>query len=174
MRVRIAIPVALLMVTLGYLASPCLTLWHLATALEHGDVAVLERGVDWQSLRAGLKDDIAEGVIGPVSTQLASNTLPPFGASFITGIADAAVEHEVTASNVVAMMRHMPLDDTVPSTVSMVEHVYFESPTRFVVTFRGNDDDGHLRLRLEFGGISWRVTRAWIPQDMIERVSQRT
>jgi hypothetical protein len=159
---------------LVYVTSPCVMLWQMVSALQHGDVVALERGVDWPALRAGLKQDISDGVIGPVSTQLTSNTLPPFGASFITGIADSIVDREATASNLVAMMHQTGSDETMPNPLGMIEHAFFESPRVFVVSLRDADDEGHVRLRLELQGFSWRITRAWIPQDMIERVSQRT
>ncbi len=47
-------------------------------------------------MRDALKQDISDGIIGPVQTQMAANTLPPFGASFVNGIADTAIDREVT------------------------------------------------------------------------------
>ena len=38
----------------------------------------------------------------------------------------------------------------------------------------GDPDEGHLRLRLELRGGVWTITRAWIPQDIVERAAQRT
>jgi hypothetical protein len=171
---RLSVSLALLVAILVYMASPCVALWRLTGALGRGDVAALEHGVDWPALRAGLKADIAEGIIGPMDTQLAANTLPPFGASFITGIADSAVEHEVTALNVAEMMRNLPTDEAMSNPLALIDHAYFESPTIFVVSMRDADDDSHIRLRLELRYGRWLVTRAWIPQDLIERVSQRT
>ena len=157
-----------------YVASPCVALWHMAGAMDRGDVATLEHCVDWTALRSGLKQDIADGLIGPVSTQLASNTLPPFGASFISGIADSIIEHEVTASHLVEMMHQSATDEPMPNPLGLIDHAYFKSPTMFEVTLRDEDDDTHMRVRLELRRWHWQVTRIWVPQDLIERVSQRT
>jgi hypothetical protein len=174
MRNRHSISLAFVILALIYAASPYVALWRLERALDHGDTQALERGVDWPSVRAGLKQDIAEGIIGPVPTNLAATTLPPFGASFIAGIADTAVDHDVTPQNLVAVMRQMRQEPE-PYLLSRFSWAFFESPTLFGVTVRTSDDeDGHLRLRLALRGGRWTLIRAWIPQDIIERASQRT
>jgi hypothetical protein len=159
---------------MGYVVSPCVALWRVADALQTGDVATLEQSVDWAALRNGMKQDMADGIIGPVSTQFSANSLPPFGASFITGIAGNIIDREMTASNLVAMVHQDHGDDAMANPINMIEHAFFKSPTVFQVVLRDQDDEGHLRLQLELQGTHWRVTRAWIPQDLIERVAQRT
>ncbi len=158
----------------GYVVSPCVALWGIAGALQHGDVAALERSVDWAALRNGMKQDIADGIIGPVSTQMSPSALPPFGTSFINGIAGSIIDHEMTAANLVALAHQDRGDDAMPNPFDLIEHAYFQSASVFEVVLRNADDDSHLRLQLELQGMHWRVTRAWIPQDMIERVAQRT
>ncbi len=171
---RIAFALGLAVIAAGYAASPCVALIRMSHALDRGDVTALENCVDWSSLRAGLKEDIAEGIIGPVNTQLASNSLPQFGASFVAGIAGSMVDHDVTAPNVAALAHQGAANDARGNPLTMIEHAYFETPTVFVVVLHDPEDDDHLRLRLEMQGGTWRVTRAWIPQDLVERVAQRT
>lgn len=174
MRARISLIAVFLVLALAFLASPYMALWRMEAALDRGDVRALEGKVDWNALRAGLKQDIADGIIGPVQTQLAANTLPPFGASFVGGIADTAVDRDVTAQNVVATMRQMRADDSQPDCIAGLAWAFFRSPTSFDVVIRTTDDDAHLRLRLVLRAGGWVLVRAWVPQDLIDRASHRT
>lgn len=164
-----------LLFALAYMASPYVALMRLEAALERGDVPALERGVDWKTVRDGLKQDIAEGVIGPMQTQLASNTLPAFGSSFISGIMETAVDREVTPQKLVTVMAQMQPAETSTNPLKCFDWAFFESPTVFTVTVHNEDaDEGHLRLRMEMRGGRWVLVRAWVPQDLIERTSNRT
>jgi hypothetical protein len=180
MRARLTAVIALVMVLVAYGVSPFVALFQLQIALEHGDAARLEQRIDWASVREGLKQDISDGIIGPVQTQLAGNSLPQFGASFMAGIANAMIEHDVTPQNLIAVMRQMRdghQNETHPSLMHCLAAAAFDGPAsvNVVVAAPGEDpEDGHLRLRLEFQHGTWRVVRAWIPQDMVERAAQRT
>lgn len=176
MRVRLAALVLIPALLLIYAASPFVALWRLEMAMDHGDALALERRVDWRAVRDGLKQDIADGVIGPVSTQLTANALPPFGASFMTGIADTAIEREVTPQNLIAVMRQMRPVTPPANPFESFEWAFFDGAFSFSVVTKadGDAEDGHLRLRLELRGGTWTVTRAWIPQDIVERAAQRT
>ncbi len=180
MRGRLTAVTVLFIVLLGYAASPFIALFQLQMALDHGDAARLEQRIDWASVREGLKQDISDGIIGPVQTQLAGNTLPQFGASFMAGIANSMIEHDVTPQNLIAVMRQMRNgheSEVQPSIMRCLAGITFDGPASFnvVVSAPGEDpDDGHLRLRLELQHGTWRVVRAWIPQDMVERAAQRT
>ena len=180
MRARLYVSLALVFLFAGYLASPAVALWSLMSAMNSGDVAALQRGVDWAAVREGMKQDINDGVIaafgGPSSSaKLASNVLPPFGASFVSSIAANAVDHDVTEENLVHMARQMQTDDESGSLLARVAYARFLSPTEFTIALRGDDeDDGILRLHLSLHNGHWLLDRAWIPQDMVEWVSQRT
>ncbi len=186
MRAHMSVASAVVLLALGYAASPYVALWRVESALDHGDTAALERSVDWRSVREGIKEDILNGIIGPVQTQAAANSLPQFGASFIAGIADAAVERDVTPQNLIAVMRQMHASDgpgvvvqnsDLRAVLDCFAWAFFDGPTAFniVVNTPGSDpEDAHLRLRMELHDGSWRVMRAWIPQDIVERASQRT
>jgi hypothetical protein len=175
MRTRLSGLGFVVLMALAFMASPYVALWRLEAALERGDVQALEQGVDWRSLRDGLKQDIAEGIIGPLQTQLASNTLPPFGSSFISGIMETSVDREVSPQNLIAVMRQMRPGDVDPNPFSCFDWAFFESPAVFTVVVHNSDgDEGHLRLRMELRGTKWMLVRAWVPQDIIERTSNRT
>lgn len=172
---RISVPCFFTLMALGYMASPYMALYQLEAAVERGDTQTLERGVDWKTVRDGLKQDIADGVIGPMQAQLASNTLPPFGSSFISGIMETSVDREVTPQNLVAVMRQMRAPGTASNPFSCFDWAFFENPVAFTVTVRNEEgDEGHLRLRMEMHGGKWIIVRAWVPQDLIERTSNRT
>jgi len=180
MRARLYVSLASVFLVAGYLASPAVALWNLVSAMNSGDVAALRRGVDWASVRAGMKQDISDGVIaafgGPSnSTQLASNVLPPFGASFVSSIAGTAIDHDVTPENVARMARQLSSVETSNPLVTRIAHIGYNSLTEFTIALRGDDeDDGVLKLHLSLQNGHWVLDRAWIPQDMVEWVSQRT
>jgi hypothetical protein len=187
---------------LAYAATPYIALWRLATALREGDSRTLEALIDWDAVRGGLKQDVAEGIVGlpddepeslankadatsgEATAQLASGTLPPFGASFMTGIAGTMIDREVTPQHLVVLMRQLaPAEPTAIGPITMahalggIEHAFFDSPTSFTLRMHcaGQDaDDPPLRVRLEMHNATWRVVRAWIPQDLIELANSRT
>jgi hypothetical protein len=165
-----------LMAVVLYGASPFLAMWQLERAMDRGDAVSLEKRVDWRSVRDGLKQDIADGIIGPVQTQLTANALPPFGASFMMGLADTAIEREVTPQNLIAVMRQMRPATAPANPFASFDWAFFDGPFSFsvIVHSDGDEEDGHLRIRLELRGGVWTVVRAWIPQDIVERAAQRT
>jgi hypothetical protein len=180
MRARLSVALALLLLAAGYAAAPGFAVWNLMTAVRNGDVAVLQRGVDWNAVRAGLKQDVSEGVIAafggsPNTTQFASNVLPPFGASFVSSIAASAIDHEVTAENLAAMSRRIQTDESNEGLISRIAQFRFTGPTDFTFALRGDEqEDGVLKLHLTLRDGHWILVRAWIPQDMIDWVAQRT
>ena len=180
MKARISLSLAVFVVVIGYMLSPAVALWGLMSAVRTGDQITLERGVDWGSVRTGLKEDINEGIIaafggGSSNTQLATNVLPPFGASFVSSIASSAIDHDVTAENVINIAHQVQGAPDDEPMLPRIEHAHFDSPTEFTISLRTSDDeDSHLRLHLVLRSGHWVVDRAWVPQDMIDWVSQRT
>ncbi len=177
----------LLLLALAYVAAPYVAVWRLSAAVQHGDASALRRMIDWTSVRSGLKQDIAEGLVGvhqsagpaAVGTRGAADTLPPFGASFMAGIAGSVIDHEVTPEHLVATLRQLqPAEpDAVHLSVPDLRHAFFDSPTSFVIEILcpGQDSaDQPLRLRLAISHGAWKVVRAWIPQDLIDEANART
>lgn len=171
-----------------YAGGPFLTLWRLSQALDCGDVAALDALVDWDAVRQGLKDDIAEGVIGMSQQALEdSNTLPPFGASFVSGIAGSEVDHAVTPQGLLHVTRS--LDQPPPGPIALAAPPFpaaafpaivaagFSAPTEFDLRLRAACQDAAeppLHVRLAFRAGRWRVVRIWVPQDLMDRASSRT
>ncbi len=177
MRIRLQLGTYIVAGLIAYMVSPYVAVMRLQSAMESGDTQTLERMVDWRSVRDGLKSDINAGIIGLASTQLGANTLPPFGSGFMSGIADTTIDREVTPQNLVAVMRQMRPEHSAPASIDCVLWAFFKGPTSFEMVVRSDsdgDEDQHLRLRLELHGMHWSLVRAWVPQDLIERATQRT
>lgn len=165
---------------LAYAIGPFLTMWRIVRALDSGDVAALQNLVDWSAVRQGLKDDITDGVIGmPQETLVASNTLPPFGASFISGIAGAEVDRTVTPQGLLLAAHQLEPAQAVQveGPFSAIVQAGFSAPDQFDLHVRApcQDPDAEpLHVRLEFHMGVWQVVRVWIPQDLMELASSRT
>ena len=189
MRGKRSVLTAVVAILAAYAAMPYVTLWQLADALAHGNTARLQSLIDWDAVRRGLKTDISNGIVSgafaedqaaPAPAAIASNTLPPFGASFISGIAGSLVDREVTPQHLAEMVRELgPAEKRGGSTLpfSGVEHAFFDGPTSFMLTLRcpGQDaDDKPLKVRLAIRGGQWKVVRAWVSQDLIDLANSRT
>jgi hypothetical protein len=179
---------AIVAILAAYVAMPYVTLWQLADALERGDPGKLAALIDWDSVRTGLKTDISEGIVsgdfhttdaGP-TTRLASSTLPPFGASFVSGIAGSVVDREVTPQHLAAMMRALAPDEKQTGFALPfmgVQHAFFDGPSSFILTVRCPGqaaDDQPLRVRLAIRDGEWKVVRAWVSQDLVDLANSRT
>lgn len=175
----------------AYFVAPYIAIWQIAAAMRAGDATTLAARIDWNSVRSGLKADIAEGLMTdftpepgslPATARLASShdTLPPFGASFFSGIAGSVVDREVTPEHVVSMVRQFGSGDGepgLPISVGNIRHAFFDGPTSFELSVRcpGQDaDDQPLRLRLALRERGWVVVRAWVSQDLVDLANSRT
>ena len=192
---------AMMLAGAAYAAAPLVTLWHLSRAICDGDSHTLESMVDWDAVRSGLKDDVAAGLVGAPSeepetanpgsigdghvhatAQTAGAALPPFGASFMSGIAGAFIDQQVTPQHLVASLRVLAPEDagSGPSLFQALhglDHAYFDGPANFILVLHcpGQDaDEEPLRLRLHLSAEGWHVVRAWVPQDLIDRANART
>ena len=170
MRKLIVLPICLA----AYLAWPCVTLYRLNTALQHRDLAALAAGVDWDSVREGLKEDIADGIMGDDAgaMQQATDALPPFGAGFVRGMAGNAVDRMVTPERLVAGVHQ---SGQMAGVWSM--RGWFDSPTRFEVSMPppgSGADAGAMRLQMDLvrngWGFAWQVTGAYVPPAMFTRL----
>jgi hypothetical protein len=169
-----------------YAAAPYVAVARLYVAVRAGDTDTIAALIDWESLRSGLKQDIAEGVIGVAAPQfIASNGLPPFGASFVMGIANNFVDREVTAEHLAVAAQTMEFETSATDAASSqvmagwncVQWAFFDSLSQFTILVHAPGQDAAeppMRLRLELQGLSWKIVRAWIPQDLVDRVHFRT
>jgi hypothetical protein len=183
--IRFALPIAFLA---AYGASPYVSLYEMGQDVRHGDASALCAHIDWNRVRDGLKEDIADDITGEpavsASTAPASNVtispatannddLPPFGSGFVTSMAGSVVDRTVTARHLTDSIGAMHAAHA--SARPTLEGAYFTSPTSFSVSLRpaGSAGAEPVRLRLDLEqsatGLRWQVTRAWIPAAMLEK-----
>jgi hypothetical protein len=180
----------LLLIVLGiagaaYLVSPYVAVWRLATALQQGDERAVERLIDWNSVRAGLKEDIAEGIASSPDRDdtAASTRLPPFGAGFVSGIADSEIDREFTPQRTLRAFHELEPADVQTRQIGMrvilaaLRGGAFVGPSSFVLTLRLPADDHRaapLRFKFMVRQGTWRLVRAWLPETLLEEVASRT
>lgn len=178
---------ALVVVAAAYAAYPYVVLYRLQAAIQSGDPERLAALVDWNQVRQGLKDDIAAQLLAepaepPKATaQTAAAELPPFGASFVKGIAAQAVDSAVTPGALARMAQpaaaEEPREAGEPDPLQAASfknaHVtwaFFQSPETFMLWLRTPAGGAApLKLRMELHDGEWKITRVWLPPDLLAR-----
>lgn len=164
----------LLAVVAAYCVYPYVTLYRLSRAIRAGDAATLVTLVDWPSVRTGIKKDICGLAIDAPAEAKAVYQLPPFGAGFVRGIVTSAVDARITPEALVAAA-HLPLPRNVPSGAPVhVAWAFFAGPTQFLVDLRAPGPTPPIRLRMDLRAGSWRVTRVWLPPELLAQANART
>ena len=157
-----------------HIASPYAATWRMWQAARAGDADTLSALIDWEQVRSALKQDIADGIIGMRTQELvASNTLAPFGSSFMAGIAGSIVDRDVTPQGLAVALRSLRLGNS-PADQGAISYAFFTSPTQFELVLRApgqDDDDPPLRLKMEWSNFGWHIVRAIVPQDLMEQAS---
>jgi hypothetical protein len=173
MRMFAAKPVlaAMFAVSMGYAASPYVALYRLDQALRTGDAGTLHTLVDWPAVREGIKEDICDGLAGDPAQAVDHGALPPFGASFVHGIATNAVDRAVTPEALVGLTRH---DPAAQSAAAHVAWAFFDDPTDFVVDLDMPGQRGPVRLRMTLKDAHWQVTRIWLTRGLLQEANART
>jgi hypothetical protein len=178
MRSRTPIIAAIALVCAGYVAWPYVTLFRLAEAVRQGDAATLESLVEWDDVREGIKEDVCDTVFDEptVKVAVADGRLPPFGYSFVRGIASNAIDEEVSAQALVTASRQasvVTLRDHPASPRRSIVWAFFDGPTTFSVLVRPPGAGKHqlVRLRLELERGTWKVTRVWLPPTMLAQAN---
>jgi hypothetical protein len=164
-----------------YLVWPYATLYRLAEAIRHGDAATLETLVDWDGVREGIKEDICDTVFEPqVKVASAEARLPPFGYSFVRGIAANAIDEQISPEALVSAARSGEKAPAAPSGGNpSIAWAFFDGPTTFSVVLRppgatagATAKDTPIRLELAFQHGAWKVTRAWLPPEMLMQANR--
>ena len=178
MRVAVTAIIPTLVCLGAYAAWPYASLYRIDRDVRRHDVAALTADVDWDSLRDGLKQDMADGITGVSSetTQVsakagADDDLPPFGSGFVTNLAGNVVDRTVTPEH---LADTAALFKAAGASRMVVSRAFFTSPTSFVVAVRDGGAGKRppaLRLRLDLVrdrlALRWKVTRAWVPMEML-------
>ena len=168
MRVRWPLLATLLTVAVAYAAYPYVTLYRIGTAIRSADADTLESLVDWPSVREGIKEDICDLVIDEPATK-SSTELPPFGASFMRGIASNTIDQAVTPQALLAATSSLPAKPAQPERGADV-HVnwaFFDSPTVFMVSLRAPGQSEPIRLEMDLRHGHWRIQRVWLPAELL-------
>jgi Protein of unknown function (DUF2939) len=165
---------ALLGVAVAYGVYPYVTLFRLGLAIRNGDAATLQSMVDWYSVREGIKEDICDLVIDDPQQSKASGQLPPFGAGFVRGIATNVVDKRVTPEGLVAATQQVEKKDADRGAEVGVNWAFFAGPSAFLVDLAAPGQGSPIRLQLDLRNGSWRVTRVWLPPEMLAQSKERT
>ena len=165
----------------AYLGWPYASIYWIATAMQRGDAQTLAADIEWDGVREGLKEDIADGITGQPgsSTAVASDALPAFGSGFVRSMAGNMVDETVTPEHLATSFSALQAAGA-NHTGLAIDWAWFTSPTSFEARFRLPDaasGAAPVRVRLELvqdgWGLGWRVTRAWIPTPVLEHWETR-
>jgi hypothetical protein len=148
-RVRLLV---LLLLVLGYLAWPYLTLWWLDRALIRDDQAALAGLVDLAAVREEIRRKLNKEV---------NSTIGPFSDGFIAWLEQgirrdgtAALDDEVTLAWVrERMLAHSPPGSGLWPAMSAA---FFDDPSHFSLRL-GAQSQAPVRVRLGLTGLGWRV-----------------
>jgi hypothetical protein len=174
MRARWPLIATVLGVAIAYVAYPYVTLYRLGLAIHGADAATLESLVDWPAVREGIKEDLCD-LASDDPLPKTAGALPPFGASFMRGIASNAIDQVVTpqallaasTSTLPAKSRSAPRGADVH-----VGWAFFDGPTTFMVSLAAPGQVEPVKLELDLRGGEWRVQRVWLPPELLRSGSQ--
>jgi len=114
--------IALVVAGSFYLAAPLMAFRAMSEAAEAGDVAGLERHVDFAAVRNSLKDQLNARLMGALETDrsLSDGPFGALGALLGPAIVDQVVEAAVTPAGVAAIVRsgRAPLSDIQPGSAA--------------------------------------------------------
>ena len=159
----------------AYIAYPYVMLYRLNVAIRSADTSSLETLVDWHAVREGIKEDICDMVAAEPNTP-PDTALPPFGASFVRGIASNAIDRSVTPQALVAMTTPVTTSITAPATSNRssppgadvhVTWAFFDGPTAFQISLMAPGQTEPIRLEMDLRHGTWRVRRVWLPATLL-------
>jgi Protein of unknown function (DUF2939) len=171
MRARWPILAVFLAIGTSYAAYPYITLLRLGEAIRQGDAATLKTLVDWPAVREGIKEDICDQVLDApqvVETQHPA-ALPPFGASFVRGIAGNSIDRTITPEALVAAVGTPAHKPAAASGADVhVSWAFFDDPTVFSVSLSAPGQAEPIKLQMRLRDGRWRVRRVWLPADLLQ------
>jgi len=168
MRARWPLLATVLSAGVAYVAFPYVTLYRLGTAIRSADAATLESLVDWPAVREGIKEDVCD-LAADDSEPKDSAELPPFGASFIRGVASSTIDQTITPQALLAVTTSLPASPP-PQTRGADVHVnwaFFDSPTTFMVSLQPPGPADPIKIEMDLRHGAWRVQRVWLPPELL-------
>jgi hypothetical protein len=178
MRIRVVWPFLAAVLTAGvaYGMTPYLTLYRLGEAIQKSDAETLHSLVNWHAVREGIKEDICDLVVDDPGGR-SGNTLPPFGASFVRGIASNAIDQAVTPEALLAATVSLPAKLMLRDQQGPDIHVnwaFFDSPTTFSINLQARGQAEPIRLEMDLRHGAWQVQRVWLPAELLTNPKART
>jgi hypothetical protein len=173
MHIRWPLFVTVFSLAVVYVAYPYFTLYRLGSAIRTADAATLESLVNWPAVREGIKEDVCDLVVDTPAQQPEARVqktvgeLPPFGSSFMRGIASSAIDQAVTPQALLAAT--LPTSRPQPRGADVhINWAFFDSPTSFQVSLQAPGQTEPVKLELDLKGGEWRVQRVWLPAEMLQ------
>lgn len=167
MRPRWPVFAAFLAVGLSYVAYPYVSLLRLGEAIRAGDAVTLNSLIDWPAVREGIKEDICDLVVDEPNDAKAPSALPPFGASFVRGIAGNSIDHAVTPEALVAAVG-TPAGKPARGANVRINWAFFDDPTAFSVSLGAPGLAEPIKLQMQLRHGQWRVRRVWLPAELLQ------
>jgi hypothetical protein len=152
-----------------YVAYPYVTLYRLGSAIQGADAATLESLVDWPAVREGIKEDVCDLAADDPDPKAATE-LPPFGASFVRGIASNTIDQAITPQALLAAASTLPASPPPQPQRGAdvrVNWAFFDSPTTFMVSLLPHGQAEPIKLEMDLRHGEWRVQRVWLPADLL-------
>lgn len=182
-------PAMLFLAILGWIAWPYYVVFSLFNAVHDGDVATLEKRVDWARLRDALRGDLNVSILKMMNDK--GNADDALGKGFAAVLGPAVINNMVdgyvTPQGIAALARNQKQPESsggVPAFKNIdqirnvdwdrITYAFFEgSPFSFRVDVRSPDAKDNRPVGLELGWSGdWRLVRIRLPSDLLEAPSQ--
>jgi DUF2939 family protein len=185
---KLAAALAVVFVLLiGYSAWPFASLYGLARAVETRDAAVIDRRVDFPSVRRNLIDQIMQTYLRLTGKTAANSLVGNLAVAVAASIADPLVEKLLTAENFVAVLTRGWPNEGAGERPSDVSGLVLP-PASSVWQLYANTEYGtgwvrisvpvdrpaqkRIRLRLTLSGATWVLSGVDLPVELQERLAR--
>lgn len=173
------LPVLAVLAVIGYVAAgPYLAIRAIGQAIERQDTAALERHVDFPTLRANLKAQLADSLVRQAGPGLQSNPLGMFALQAAGSLAGAGVDAMVTPLGIGALLQGRNVwkratgdtvgDDTYaapkPDRPLARYQGRFDSTSRFSATVH-TESGTTVVFVLSRDGLRWKLINIVLPLD---------
>lgn len=189
MRWFLGVVLALFVAWAGFLASPYVALWSLATAIDEGDLQAFSAHVNAYSMRLSLVRQIASEEIKANGrpAQTASAAEQQLSAGAVLLLADPLIQQVLKPATLFDLLRgamagRAPVDAAVSGKAARLQvshfsqilgasrwrgfrNVYFTLPT-------DGPADQRFRLQMRISRMTWRVVALDLPPDLARSLSQ--
>lgn len=146
---RRLVALAVLVIVVGYAASPYWMLWRLQRAAERNDLAVVEELIDFPTVRTAMKGKASEAVrsklAGVMDNKIVAGLL---GNAIGPEVLNRLIDEQITPTMAARLIQG-----------AQIEHAWFSSPRRFNFESRG------LKATAGFRGFGWRVIWIGLPGE---------